>query len=351
MGNRFLKIVLPLILIGVLAFVIYKANKTFNDIKPTPVGEFSFNAYVDEMIQKEFKGKGNNYDQAKERYRRIYNVILTEENIKITDSKGERRHLLSNDSIQYCYEQAFAAYWPIYKNTVDAFFENDWSNKTAELNSIKDEAEFLKGRNGSSHHNALNQYIAYVDDYYKILAFANKKVSGYNCRSSVEYDKLMREKNDYKKKYPIYNNRALCNKLDSVPYKLKKRWENSVSFYVNYTCKAKDLDEFLSEFTAIYNNTTFVVGKTVCDGKIEEFCNRFYRDDLSAPKEKLNNRWKKLLEDSVDDACRIDNFNDFYPIYSKLNSRIKDYEKKNMRDALDYLSTRLDEQYYKLWHN
>lgn len=336
MGNKILKIVLPLILIGVIAFVIHKANKTFNASKPTPVGEFSFNSYIDSLIKYELGGKP--YAQAKEDYRRIYDVIHTEEQITRTNSSGGRDPLSSPDSVQYCYQEAFAAYWPIYEAEVEGIFKSDWSNKTDRLEEIKSEAQFLTRRAGAIHQDSLTKYMAYVSDYYTITAFANKESRDLTSRSLKEYNKILEEKNGYQKKYPICNNKSLCNQLDKVPGKAKQRWENSVQWYVTETCKATDLEIFLNGF----KSGQVSVGKSVCESKIKEFCDNFSNKELSKQKTQLNNTWASLLATSVDDACRINNYRDFYPVYTKLNSRITEYENKNTKGALNYLKNRLE---------
>ena len=334
MGNKILKIALPLILIGVIAFVIHRANKTFDASKPTPIEEFNFSAYIDSLIQSELRDKP--YAQAKGEYRRIYDVIRTEDGITRTYADGSQQKL--RDSFQYCYNESFIAYWPIYEDEVEDLFKSDWSNKTGLLDSIKAEAEFLKRQVGASHRDSLTNYIAYVNDYYNILAFAEKESKDIPCTSQKQYKNLLAENDGYKKQYPMNKNKALGVKLDLVPGKAKQRWESNVQWYVNESCKATDLETFLNGFKSS-NKTS--VGKSVCDKKIKEFCDEFNKNELSKQKTKLNDRWKELIINSVNEACMMDNYKEFYPVYTRLNNRIKEFENQNKNVSLSKLTEKL----------
>ena len=345
MGNKILKIALPLILVGVIAFVIFKANKTFGDFeasKPTPIGKFSFNAYIDNMIQSELQGKP--YAQAKEDYRRIYDVIQTEEYITRICSDSS---LLPNDSLQYCYEESFEAYWPSYEAFVDGVFQREWSNMVDTLGEIKAEAVFLEGQVGSSHYDTLTKYKAYVGDYYRASDFAGEKV---RCTSSNDYENLLKKQEEYKKKYPICNNTVLCKRLDSIPGKAETAWKNNVVWSVNDACNVKDLKTFVGYKKPKTDKKGNVIKKKdgsvdyeevkgkygICVKKIEDFetkTGKKISDPKTDQKTKLNNKWRELLEKSVNDVCWNQpdtvTYKFFYKgVYQELKGQIGDYEKK-----------------------
>lgn len=309
MGNKILKIALPLIILGVIVFIINRTQKSIDGIAPTEVNPFSFGAYINDLVQTDLKDKP--YAQAKDEYRHIYDIIKTEEQVVAIDSAGNRKSLLPDTTAQGCYRRIFEGYWPAFEGMVDGVFKSDWSNKTGQLSIIKTEAEDLQQRNGSTiRSDSLARYLSYIGDYNAASNFVSKV----SCSSKSQYDQLVTKKEDYKKKYPLRNNSSLVAQLNGVPGKAKSKWESSVKMSVKEACNKYSLDNFLSS-------------KKICDDKISEYNNCFSSDKLSDSETTtmLRNRWYELLEDAVNDACRIDNYNTFYPVYQDLRSKIAAY--------------------------
>ena len=309
MGNKILKITLPLIILGVIVFVINKTQKSINGIAPTEVNPFSFGTYINDLVQSDIKDKP--YAQAKDEYRRIYDIIKTEEQIVAIDSAGARKPLLPDTTAQVCYRRIFEGYWPSFEDIAEGVFKSDWSNKTDQLSIIKTEAEDLQQLKGSAQRNdSLSRYLAYVGDYHAAIGFVSKV----SCSSKNQYEELKKNKNAYQKKYPLCNNRSLVNQLEGVLEKAKSKWEISVKSSVNEACGRYDLDAFLR-------------AKKVCDDKILEYNNYFTADRLSASEttNRLRTRWYELLEDAVNDACQIENLSSFSSIYSDLRNKIDLY--------------------------
>lgn len=309
MGNKILKIALPLIILGVIVFVINRTQKSIDGIAPTEVDPFSFGTYINDLIQSDLKDKP--YAQAKEEYRCIYDIIKTEEQIVAIDSVGTRKPLLPDTTAQACYRKTFEGYWPAFEGMADGVFKSDWSNKTDQLSGIKTEAADLQQRKGSAQRNdSLSRYLAYVEDYNDAIGFVSKV----SCSSKTKYNQLVAQKEVYKKKYPLSNNSNLVAQLNGVPGKAKIKWESSVKLSVIEACNKYSLDAFLS-------------AKKVCDDKISEYNNCFSNDKLSANETTtmLKNRWYELLEDAVNEACLIENFSSFSNIYSDLRNKIDAY--------------------------
>lgn len=309
MGNKILKIALPLIILGVIVFVINRTQKSIDGIAPTEVDPFSFGNYINDLVQTDLKDKP--YAQTKDEYRRIYDIIKTEEQITAIDSAGCQHTLLPDTTAQGCYRRIFEGYWPSFQSLADGVFKSDWSNKTDQLSVIKTEAVDLQQRNGSALRNdSLTRYLSYIGDYNAAISF----VSNLTCSSKSKYDQLVAQKEVYKKKYPLSNNSNLVAQLNGVPGKAKSKWESSVLLSVRNACIKINLDDFLSE-------------KRDCESKISEYNNYFSSDKLSTTETttKLRNRWYELLEDAVNEACQIDNLSSFSNVYSDLRNKIDAY--------------------------
>jgi hypothetical protein len=309
MGNKILKIALPLIILGVIVFVINKTQKSIDGIAPTEVDPFSFGTYINDLVQTDLKDKP--YAQAKDEYRRIYDIIKTEEQLVAMDSSGIQQPLLPDTTAQGCYRRIFEGYWPSYESLADGVFKSDWSSKTDQLSIIKMEAEDLQQRNGSIIRNdSLTRYLSYIGDYNAAISFVSKV----SCSSKSQYDQLVTKKEVYKKKYPLSNNSSLVAQLNGVPGKAKSRWENSIKTSVKEACYKYNLNDFLS-------------AKNGCENKISEYNNCFPNDKLSASETttRLRNRWYELLGDAVNDACRIDNLSAFSNVYTDLRNKIDAY--------------------------
>ena len=309
MGNKILKIALPLIILGVIVFVINRTQKSIDGIAPKEVNPFSFGTYINDLVQSDLKDKP--YAQAKEEYRRIYDIIKTEEQVVAMDSAGARKPLLPDTTAQACYRKTFEGYWPAFEGMADGVFKSDWLSKTDQLSGIKTEAADLQQRKGAAQRNdSLDRYLAYVDDYNDAIGFVSKV----SCSSKTKYDQLNVQKNKYQKKYPLCNNRSLVNQLEEVPRKAKSKWEISIKSSVNEACGKYSLDAFLN-------------AKKDCEDKISEYNNCFTPDGLSASETttRLRNRWYELLEDAVNNACQIDDYNTFDRINQDLRSKIAAY--------------------------
>jgi len=309
MGNKILKIALPLIILGVIVFVINRTQKSIDGIAPTEVDPFSFGTYINDLVQSDLKDKP--YAQAKDEYRRIYDIVTTEEHIMAIDSAGTRKPLLPDTTAQRCYREIFEGYWPSFESLADGVFKSDWSSKTDQLGIIKAEAEDLQQRNGSALRNdSLTGYLSYIGAYNDALSF----VSMVSCASKLKYEQLVDRKNVLKNMYPLCNNSSLVAQLNGVPGIAKSKWENSVKMEVRKACNKDRLDDFLS-------------AKKACDNKILEYNNCFSNDKLSASETttRLRNRWYELLEDAVNEACQIDNLSSFSNVYSDLRNKIDAY--------------------------
>lgn len=322
MGNKVLKILLPLIVLGAIVLVVIKTQHKIDNIAPTEVAPFNFNTYVNELIQTDLHGQP--YDKAKEGYRLIYDVIKTEEGIMATDSMETHWQLLSNDTILSCYKMTFDAFWPIYQSFVEAVFKsNDWSNKTDKLDEIKNEAESLSQRKGASERNdSIMHYKGYVNNYYSALGFVNGKIT---CTSSTDFNNLVVKKDGFKK-YPLNNYTDFVKKLDDIPKRAKVAWEKYVKNMVNDACAQINLDEFLNK-------------KKVCETKISDYQSKF-NGELAEEEQRLKDRWKELLVIMVDEACTINDCADFNDKYSEWTSKINAYGKE-----LEYLKERLRNHY------
>lgn len=309
MGNKILKIALPLIILGVIVFVINKTQKSIDGIAPTEVDSFCFGTYIKDLVQSDIKDKP--YAQAKDEYRRIYDIIKTEEQLIATDSSGIQHALLPDTTAQGCYRRIFEGYWPSFESMADGVFKSDWSSKTDQLSIIKIEAEDLQQRNGSIVRNdSLARFLSYVVDYNAAISF----VSRVSCSSRSQYEQLVAKKEVYKKKYPLSNNSSLVAQLNGVPGKAKSKWESSVKSSVVEACRKHILDDFLS-------------AKKGCDSKISEYNNCFPNDKLSASETttRLRNRWYELLVDAVYEACQIDNLSAFSNVITDLRNKIDAY--------------------------
>lgn len=325
MGNKVLKILLPLIVLGVIVLVVIRTQYKIDNIAPTEVAPFNFNTYVNELIQTDLHGQP--YDKAKEGYRLIYDVIKTEEGVMATDSMETHWQLLSNDTILSCYKMTFDAFWPIYQSFVEAVFKsNDWSNKTDKLDEIKNEAESLSQRKGTSERNdSIMHYKGYVNNYYSALGFVNGNIT---CTSSTDFNNLVVKKDGFKK-YPLNNYTDFVKKLDDIPKRAKVAWEKHVKNKVDDACAQINLDEFLNK-------------KIVCEAKITDYQSKFY-GELEKEEQRLKDRWKELLQLMVNEACRINDITTFSDNYSIWTKKIDDYG-----GGLNFLKEQLVNHYNQL---
>ena len=326
MGNKVLKIALPLIILGVIMLVINRTQKSIDGLAPTDVDPFNFGMYINEMVQSDLLNKP--FFQAKDEYRRIYDIVKTEEYVEATDSNGIRQSLLPDTSFQTCYRSVFVGYWPIFESLVAGVFNADWSSKTDQLNVIKSETEDLQKRNGSELRNdSLTRYLAYIDDYESAKTFVDKVP----CSSKSKYDQIVSQKDAYKSKYPLFNNPILVTQLNGVTRRAKINWSNSVKKNVDDVCGKNNLNDFLS-------------AKSGCENKITEYNSCFSNDKLSTNETttKLRNRWYELLTAAVNDACQIDSLDSFNKSYSDLSKKIEAYG-SDPNDLKGRLSRRYNE--------
>ena len=336
MGNKILKVFLPLLVLAVIIVVLIRTRKPIEDMTPSTIKPFEFVGYVDSIIHADLEGQP--YAQARDEYRRIYDIIKTEQCIVATDSSGLQNSVLSDSAAQACYRVAFDAYWPAFEGMVEGVFKSDWSNKTDQLNVIKNEAKSLQKREGSATRNdSLKRYMDYISDYTAINNFA----SNVSCNSSKRYDELLANRNLYKREYPFCNNTSLVSKLDEVPTKAKTAWKANVEWYVEKTCLAPNLKQFLDGFVVEKGSkktTPVTVGKSICDEKITDFHSKF-SGELSDQINSLRTRWYSLLTVAVDEAYNNANdYNTFYlGDYAELTKIIKDYgsDPQNLQGKLD----------------
>lgn len=309
MGNKILKVFLPLVVLAAIILVVVRAKRSIDNMAPADVKPFEFGMYVGNLIQANLEGKP--YAEAKNEYCRIYDIIKTEEFLKTTDSAGITQPLLPDTTVQRCYQRAFIAYWPAFEGMVEGVFKYDWSYKTNLLDAIKDEAIALKDCTGSDVRNdSLDHYVNYVNDYNAARSF----VDNISCSSKNRYNELLSQKDTYKKKYPLRNNNSLVSDLDDVPSNAKTKWRSSVMYSVKTVCDKSDLEGFIT-------------AKNKCVEKINEYNGQFPNDELSyaETKKKLNDHWYVLLSRAVDKAVKINNKEEFNPVCESLRNKIKDY--------------------------
>ena len=306
MGNKLLKVFLPLLVLAAIVLVMVRTKKSIDSMAPSDVKPFEFSVYVVDLIQADLEGKP--FDEAKDGYRRIYDIIKTEEFLKTTDSTGNIQPLLPDTTVRNCYQKVFLAYWPAFESMVEGVFKYDWSYKIDQLNIIKNEAVALQSLNGSDmHRDSLTHYIEYVDKYDE----ANGFVTNISCNSKKKYEELLDTKEAYRKKYPLCNNSNLVGKLDEVPVKAKAKWRSSVIGSVNAACEKSELDDFID-------------AKKYCENRINEFNKYFSSDKLTSSEttKKLNDHGYILLTRAVDKAILINNLSEFSPVYSNLRDKI-----------------------------
>ena len=314
--------------LGGIAFVIARTQKSIDKMNPTELEPFDFNTYLSEEVQQsDFNHLS--FQQAKEEYERIYDLVKTEAFVTCADSLGVKGQLLDSDSALACYEAAFGAYWPVFQNMVDNLFESDWSRQTERLNDIKAEAENLQQREGiSSKADSLNAYIEYVNTFDQVVFW----LSNLSCTSSQQYDDLVSMGRRYQR-YPLNNNSELLAQLNMVPTTAKNKWNQHVVNNVKATCTTTDLDWFLR----CRSNRI---------KEIEDY-QRKTGDDLSGLKTQMKNRWRELLQSKVTMACDIDDINEFNLESKDLYSRIGDYAREYGTEA-DYLRNQLDHHFNDL---
>ncbi|MBR3698823.1 MAG: hypothetical protein IKM85_04810 [Bacteroidales bacterium] len=329
MGNRLLKILLPLLVLVAIAIVVMRTEKSIDNMAPSEIQPFEFCTYVDSIAKADLANKP--YAQAKDEYRRIYCLIETEKSIMVTDSAGLQQPLLHDTVALGCYKRLFLVYWPAFQDLAEGVFKTDWSKKTTMLDVIKAEATDLKQLVGCDLRNdSLTKYLSYVDDYSAASSFLSK----ISCSSKSKYEDLVAQKETYKKKYPLCNNKELVDRLNKVPETAQKKWKESVEKSVNAACGIIGLDEFLEE-------------KTRCETKISEYNEKFPTKKLSDDKttNKLNKQWYELLSDEVDEACLIDDGQTFLQVYSDLIKKINSYD-TNANDLKRKLEIRKEQLYY-----
>lgn len=346
MGNKILKIALPLIILGIIVFVINRTQKSIVGIAPTEVIPFSFGTYINDLVQSNLKDKP--YAQAKDEYRRIYDIIKTEEQLIATDSAGIQHTLLPDTTVQGCYSRIFEGYWPSFESLAEGVFKSDWSSKKDQLSVIKMEAEDLRQRKGSAMRNdSLTHYIAYANDY----EAASKFVKNVSCSSKEQYEGLIKSKDNYKKQYPLNKNSELVRKLnEEVQREAKDSWKNSITKCVDRTCMATDLEQFLNGFYVETKNgkktSKVKVGKSICDNMIADFNSKF-NGEMGSQNDKLRDRWYGLLEDAVNEACRMDNLSAFSNVRSDLRNKIDAYgsDPRDLKGILDRRYNQLRDYY------
>lgn len=316
MLNRILKIVLPILVLVGIGLVVLKTQKNIERIQPTEVQPFDFGAYVDSLVKTDLKGKP--YSEAKDQYRRIYDIIQTEESIVVTDTMGTRQ-LLSDSLSNNCYGRIFMAYWPIFESEVEGVFNSDWSYKTDRLPDIKEESRFLKDQKGSSRCvDSLTHYMSYVDYYAKAMETVRKAKT---CTSSTAYNNLVKDAKVYNR-YPISKNTVLHKQLNEVPAEARNHWRDYISDRVAKACEIETLDLFLKE-------------KAECDKKIADF------GGMGDESKELKQHWAKLLTREVTVACKINDSDEFQKSYDYLYGEINKYHAEYNTTELQNLKENL----------
>lgn len=212
-ATTFLKVLVVLVAIGVIAYIIHNSNKAakINNLVSAPIEQYEFSQHVDSMCNA--IRNASEYANAKHTYHKLYDEI--EVNSKIKTNTGES--LMNMSEYDQLYEKAFEAYWPEFSNEADNLFaKNDWNPSR----DFKNEVTYLLHRKGvdQTQEEILNRFKGYISGR---VQFASLLSKAKNCEDANTYNSLSNL--DNYKEYPYSN----LSSMQTQRRKAKTTAENS----------------------------------------------------------------------------------------------------------------------------
>lgn len=215
-----IKVLIPLLVLAGLGVIIFTTQKSIDEMHSGSIDKHDFKAYVSQYAVDSIQNQS--VDDARIQYAKLYDIITTESSITVTDSNGTALLLDASDADE-CYQDAFDAYYPFFRNQADRLFNSSTWNPT-ELKNIKSEAEDLVNRKGvDQRSDSLNLYIHYVSGYYNCKSLIQ---SAKSCSSRSTYLFVKKHFSDYLC-YP-YNK---CTDLRDVSFArqtAENAWKSSI---------------------------------------------------------------------------------------------------------------------------
>ena len=287
MIKKISKLLIPTLAIICIAVVVILNQDPVKSFNSQIIEPFDFPAYIqhssDSCIVKQQQ------NSARQHFRRLYEEILVEESIAVTDSSGSRPLLPSTEASE-CFTTIFGAYFEIFSNSAKTLFnKKSWSKY--ELNGIKQEAttllkEFNRGC-GNREKNTLINYVKYVNGAYSAWELLH------NAKSCGSYDKYKEYSNAASQysDYPYMNNDEFVDIVQKVRKQAQTSWKNTINKSIQDFCEKdpssfatfeecreegntilRNTEIFYSTFsdTAFGNARNRITAKTV---KIEEYFN------------------------------------------------------------------------------
>ena len=213
----FIKAFIVIIAVSVLGYIIYQNNQAaeVTDLVRNPIEKYDFALYVDSICQEISE---SNDIRAKQLYDSLYEEITVYS--KITINKGEA--FISDSLIELSYEDAIEAYWPIFRNKANSYFQRgDWDRSSR--NELRTDIKHLKTCLGINkmQKDSLEKYNSYINGYSN---FSNLLKSLEGCKNAETYKK---HSNLFKyEQYPYNNLTELQQRSDNAKDNAKKHWCN-----------------------------------------------------------------------------------------------------------------------------
>lgn len=253
-----IKILVPLLVLAGIGVIIFTTQKSIDEMHSKVIERHDFKAYVMQYASDSIQNQ--NIGEAWNNYLKLYDMIKTEASVIVTDSQSATSPLLAASDVDECFEEAFGAYFPVFRDFADNFFRgSNWSS--SDRNRIKNEAKDLKGRSGSSiRSDSLTRYIQYVDGYDACKRFiSNAKY----CSNLNTYKNICNHYTDYLR-YP-YHNCTELNDIRNARQTAETSWKTSIEKEVNriigenycdYTYRFNtDRENIEKRIDVFYNNT------------------------------------------------------------------------------------------------
>ena len=217
-ATTFLKVLVVLVAIGVIAYIIHNSNKAakINNLVSAPIEQYEFSQHVDSMCNA--IRNASEYANAKHTYHMLYDEI--EVNSKIKTNTGES--LMNMSEYDQLYEKAFEAYWPEFSNEADNLFaKNDWNPSR----DFKNEVTYLLQRKGVDPIQneilvTFNRYISGRARFERLLGKAEK------CKDADTYNDLSKLE-DYVD-FPYNNLKKMQDRRKRAKSMAKASWERHI---------------------------------------------------------------------------------------------------------------------------
>ena len=221
--KKTIKVQVPLLVLAGIGAIIFSTQKSINELHPKPIEQHDFKAWVSQYAADSISGQS--YEKAKSHYAMLYNMITTEASVTASDGQTSSPLIDAKDA-DTCYKSAFDAYFPVFANHADNFFQRSvWP--AGDRRSIKEESKSLnkeRQRLSQPPLNKLDNYISYVDGYDKCKMIIRKAQS---CRSFETYDYV--SKNYSKFCCNPYNHCSDLNGISSAKQTAATTWRNYIS--------------------------------------------------------------------------------------------------------------------------